>query len=420
MKTKKLNPGDRVSLKTRDKTWKGHILESYDSEIILLKLDSGYNIGIREREIIDAKIIEKSKLQEKKESKITRKEGLKNIALIMTGGTISSRLDPKTGGVIPTDAEEILNLAPEIKDIANITKIEKPFMKFSENMDSSDWKKIAETAEPLLNDDSIDGIIITHGTDTLHYTASALAFFIQELNKPIALTYSQRSIDRGSTDASLNLTCAAKYATSEIAEIAIVGHENENDDICLVMPATRTRKMHTSARGTFKIINAKPIAEITKEKLKIKKEFNAKDKKRKIKLDTKFENKVALIKIHPGIDPKILDYYEENQYKGLVIEATGLGHVPEKGSNNNWLSKIRRLIEKGTKITAVPQTLYGRLNPNVYTSGRNLQKTGIIFLRDMLPETALVKLGWVLGHKNWKNKIKEKLLKNIAGEIAES
>ncbi|MAH48591.1 Glu-tRNA(Gln) amidotransferase GatDE subunit D [Candidatus Pacearchaeota archaeon] len=426
-KQKNLNISDIVQLQTKSKIWKGLVLESHDPEVILLKLDSGYNIGIRESEILNVKVIQSAektiskKEAEKTAPQTTLNKKLPNIAMIITGGTISSRLDPKTGGVISTDAEEILTIAPELKNICNITKIEKPFMKWSENMSFQDWKKLAQTCEKLLNNNDISGIIITHGTDFLHYTASALSFFIQNLNKPIALTYSQRSIDRGSTDAALNLICSAKYATSDIAEVTIIGHKNLDDEICLAMPGTKTRKMHTSRRDTFKIINSEPLAEITKTKLTILKQFNARNSN-KVKLDAKFSDKVALIKIHPAQSPAILDFYANQNYKGIILELSGLGHTPSKQSKQNWLPTIKKLTKKGITICGAPQTLYGRLNPNVYSAGRELQKTGIIFLQDMLPETALIKLSWVLGHPSWakdKNKIKEKMLTNFANEISD-
>ena len=291
-------------------------------------------------------------------------------------------------------------------------------MKASEDMSFKDWKKLAETCEKLLNNDKIDGIILTHGTDFLHYSAAALSFFLRDLNKPIALTYSQRSIDRGSTDAALNLLCSARYAISDIAEVALIGHKNLNDEICLAMPGTKVRKMHTSRRDTFKIINSSPLAEVTKDKIKILKNFNAKNSN-KIKLDAKYSDKVALIKIHPGQSPEILNFYAKSGIKGIILELTGLGHTPAKGSKYNWLPTIKKLINSGITICGAPQTLHGRLNPNVYSAGRDLQKTGLIFLEDMLPETAFVKLSWVLGHKSWKNQIKEKMLTNFAGEISE-
>jgi len=417
IKEKTLNPGDKVILQTRDREWEGIILESYDSSTLLLKLSSGYNIGIKEDEVLNVNVLEKAK-DIKKQVKITKNDKLPNVAMIITGGTISSRLDPKTGGVISTDAEEILNIAPEIKNICNISIIEKPFMKWSENMSFSDWEILAKTVENLINKDDIRGIIITHGTDFLHYTSAALSFFLGKLNKPVALTYSQRSIDRASTDASFNLVCAAKYAISDIAEVAIIGHKNSNDNICLAMPGTKVRKLHTSRRDAFKVINSIPLAEISKSEFKILKGFNARNNN-KIKVDVNYNDKVALIQIYPGQDPEIIDYYGEKGYKGIVLELAGIGQLPAQDAKYNWLPKVKKAIDKGIVMVGAPQTLYGRLNPKVYSAGRDLEKTGLVYLGDILPETAFVKLAFVLGHKDWikQNKVKEKLLENFSNEF---
>jgi len=419
MEVKEVNIGDKVELRTSEKIWEGTILQSYDSETILLKLESGYNIGIKERDILDIKIKEKQTTEGKKEIQVSVNEKLPNIAMIITGGTISSRLDPKTGGVISTDAEEILNISPEIREVCNIIRIEKPFMKWSENMGYKDWKVLAETTATLLNEDRISGVIITHGTDFLHYSSSALSFMLGKLNKPVALTYSQRSIDRGSTDAALNLICAAKYAVSDIAEVAIVGHKDLNDDVCIAMPGTKVRKLHTSRRDTYKVVNSEPFAEISKKDFKILRGFNARDNSKKVEADTKFEHRIALVQITPGQDPNILEWYNQMGYKGIVLELTGIGQVPSQQAENNWLPTIKRLVEKGMVICGAPQTIYGRLNLNVYSAGRDLLKTGLIPLEDILPETAFVKLGWVLGHSSWirDKKIKQKLLENFAGEF---
>jgi glutamyl-tRNA(Gln) amidotransferase subunit D len=416
MEVKELSPGDKVRLQTKDKTWEGNILESYDPTVILLKLKSGYNIGIREGEILKVKVLEKVKILEKKEITLAQNKKLPNIAIVITGGTISARLDPKTGGTTWTDKEEILNITPELSKICNITKIEKPFMKASEDMSFKDWKKIAQTTEKLLNNKDIGGVIITHGTDFLHYTSAALSFFLPNLNKPVALTYSQRSIDRGSTDAALNLLCAAKYAISDVAEIALIGHKNLDDNVCLAMPGTKVRKMHTSRRDAFQIINDDPLVEISESNFKILKEFNARNDK-KVKLDLKFDENVALIKTFPGQNPEILDFYVEKGCKGIILELSGLGHISGIKGKHNWIPKIKQLITKGIIIAGVPQTISGSLNPNVYSAGRLLKKTDLIFLKDILPETALIKLGHVLGKTKNKEKIKELLLENISGEF---
>jgi glutamyl-tRNA(Gln) amidotransferase subunit D len=421
MKEKILNPGDRVKLQTRDKEWEGTILESYDSSVLLLKLSSGYNIGIREEDVFNVSVVEQFKEKTKKKSELGSKKELRNVAIVITGGTISSRLDPKTGGVISTDAEEILDIAPEIREICNIVRIEKPFIKWSENMSFGDWKILSKTVADLLNSEEIHGVIVTHGTDFLHYSASALSFFLRDLNKPVALTYSQRSIDRASTDAALNLVCAAKYAVSDIAEVALIGHKDLNDEICLAMPGTKVRKMHTSRRDAFKVVNSLPIAEISKNKFNILREFNARNDKN-VRVDNNFNEDVALIQVYPGQDPDILNYYVGKGYKGIVLEVCGIGQLPAQDAKYNWLPKIKKLVDLGITICAAPQTIYGMLNQKVYSAGRDLEKTGIIFLKDILPETAFVKLAWVLGHKDWvrsKEKIKEKLLENFSNEFNE-
>ncbi len=419
MDLKEFDFGDLIELKTIEKTWKGYLLESYDSEIVLLKLENGYNIGIRKESIISSSLINKSENKQKKKLVFEKNKNLRNVVIIITGGTISSRLDPKSGGVVSTDAEEILNIAPDIRNICNIVKIDKPFMKWSEDMSSTDWKKIALTCEKYLNDENIDGLIITHGTDFLHYTASALSFFIKNLNKPIALTCSQRSIDRSSTDAHLNLICAAQFAVSDIAEIALVSHENLNDISCLALPATKVRKMHTSRRDTFKVINDSPIARIMSDKIEILRDFNPRNNNR-VKLDSKFNDKIALIKVVPGQNPSILDFYKNEGYKGIILEMAGIGQVPGKNGKYNWIPKLKKIIDSNICIFAVAQTINGRLNPNIYSKGREIEKAGVIYLDDMLSETAFIKLGWILGHKSWyynKEKIKEKMLENISREF---
>lgn len=419
MEVKNIKSGDKIEIQTKEKIWVGNFLESYDYEIVLLKLKSGYNIGIRKNEIIKIKTLEKVKEVIDEKLMLETKKELKNVAMIITGGTISSRLDPKTGAVKWTTVEDLFKIAPEIFDICNVVKIKKPFMKGSEDMSLKYWKKIANETYELLIDENIDGVIITHGTDTLHYGSSALAFFLQNLNKPIAFTYSQRSIDRASTDAHLNLICAAKYAVSDIAEIAVVGHKDLNDNLCYALPATKCRKMHTSRRDAFKPINTIPIAEISKEHIEILNKFKPRNNL-KPKLDTKYNDKVVLIKFIPGQDPDILDYYAKKGYKGIILETTGLGHLAGKASEKNWLSKIKKLISKGVIICAVPQTIYGQLNPNVYSSGRELKKTGILYLKDILPETAFVKLSWILGHKSWvynDKSVAKKMLVNYANEF---
>ncbi len=423
MKRTNAKSGDYVEVHLTKLIYEGVLLESPASEkgIVLLKIDSGYNIGFNKKDILEIKLKKKAKEVEE-HVEIKKKREKPNIAMIITGGTIASHLDPKTGGVSPLNTpESLFKFYPELFEKVNIAKIEVPFMKSSEDMDFKDWQRIARVAEKFLNDNNIRGLIITHGTDFLHYTSAALSFFLRHLNKPVVLTYSQRSIDRASSDANLNLQCAALAGISDIAEVMLVGHASSNDDYCYAMPGTKVRKLHTSRRDAFKVVNAKPFAKIFPNRIEIVSEHNVRNKN-KVKLDAKFEEKVGLVKFYPGQEPEILDYYLKKKYKGIVLEMGALGHVATKRARKSWIKKLKEVQDKGLVVCGTSQCIFGRVDPLVYSNGRELMKTGIIYLKDMLAETALVKLGWVLGHKEWakdKNIIREKMLDNMAGEFNE-
>ncbi len=409
-------PGDLVRLRLAHEEIDGIILENADSSIVLLKLPSGYNIGISKENILAARALKKFRGQDKKYSMPQHQKGKPSIGMIITGGTIASKLDVRTGGVKwLTDIAEFSYFYSGLYDIVNVKTIAVPFMIASESMSGEHWIKIAEALKPMLNDPEIKGIIITHGTDFLSYTASALSFFVKNLNKPIILTYSQRSIDRASSDARLNLQCSARMALSEAAEVMLVGHADLNDQYCFALRGTKVRKMHSSRRDAFKPINSEPIAKVYSDRT----EFLSAYKKRhegKTELDISFSDKIALVKFYPGQDPSILDFYAL-KYKGIVIEAAGLGHLPTAESTHSWLSAIKKHIKSGFVICAAAQTIYGRLDPYVYSNGRELVDAGVIFLEDMLPETAFIKLGYVLGHFGWKKLVREKMLENMAGEL---
>jgi len=421
MKKTEAKPGDLVEISLIKNSYRGILLEAPEEEhgIVLLKLESGYNIGFNKKNIFEINVIRKA--QERKENiEIKKQKDKPNIAIIMTGGTIVNRYDPKTGAVSPlSTAEELFRFYPELFEKVNVARVEIPFMKASEDMDYKDWQKIAKTTEKLLNIPEIHGIIITHGTDTLHYTAAALSFFLRGLHKPVVLTYSQRSSDRASSDSSLNLEAAALAAISDIAEVMVVGHATTEDNYCYALRGSKVRKMHSSRRDAFKPVNTKPIAKIWPDRIDILGEFNKRNQHGRVKLDAKFEEKVALIKFHPGQNPDVLDYYAKKKYKGIVIEGTGLGHVAALSSRNSWLPAIKKLVAKGIFVGITTQCIYGRVDPYVYSNLRALNKAGAVFLEDMLAETALVKIGWVLGKTRNREEIKKLMLTNIANELNE-
>src|SRR3989338_320528 len=409
-------PGDRVKLRLAREEVEGIILESYDKDVVLFKLKSGYNIGILKDNILDSQIIEKFKKISKKVD-VPVSKGKPSIGLVITGGTIAAKLDSRTGGVSwLTDTGEFAKFYPKVFEKANVRKISVPFMTASENMNSEHLITIAEHVKEMLNDSEIKGVIVTHGTDTLHYTSSALNFLLKDLKKPVVLTFSQRSIDRASSDADLNLECAVQMALSDCAEVMIVGHATQNDDYCYALRGNKVRKFHTSRRDTFKAVNCSPLAKVWADKIEFLSSYHVRDNGL-TKIDASFENKVALVYYYPGQDPSILDYYLVQGYKGLVIAATGFGHVATGEVKHSWESTLKRLIKQGVVICFAPQTFYGRLNSKVYSPGRDLEALGVIYLEDILLETAFVKLGYVLGHKQWKNLIREKMLENISGEF---
>ncbi len=414
----KAQAGDTIKIITSKEEIKGTFLNCSNPNLILIKLKSGYNILIKKEDILEIIIINKKQRKKEKNIPLEENKNLPYVDIIVTGGTISSKIDYESGGVKwLTDPKELFEFYPELSKIANIRKIKTPFLKGSENITPKDWKKLAKEIEESLTNKDVRGIIITHGTDFLHYTSSALSFFIKNLNKPIVLTYSQRSSDRASSDASLNLICSVNAALSEIAEVMIVGHGSSSDDFCYALPGTKSKKMHSTRRDAFKPINAEPIAKIFPDgKIENLSYYKKRDETDKPKLDCVFEENIALIKFYPNQSPDILDYYSQ-RYKGLVIEGSGLGHVLTKESENNWIPKIKKAINNGLTICMTTQTISGKVNQHVYTPSRDLEKSGVIFLDDMLSETAFVKLGYILAKTKDPKKIKKLLLENLSGEI---
>ncbi|MBI3334026.1 Glu-tRNA(Gln) amidotransferase subunit GatD [Candidatus Pacearchaeota archaeon] len=410
-------PGDSVRIRLAKREIDGILLESPDSSVVLLKVESGYNIGIAKENVLALRILKKY-IEPVLPSLPLPSQNLPAIGLVITGGTIASKLDAKTGGVKPlTSVQEFTRFYPELFQLARVKAIENPFMILSESMSSEHWITIAQCVKKLLDDPEIQGVIVMHGTDTLHYTGAALSFFLKNLNKPVVLTYAQRSIDRASSDARLNLQCAVQMALSECAEVVLVGHANLDDEYCQALRATKVRKMHSSRRDAFQPINTDALAHVWPDKIT----FYGTYRKRHsgmCELDDAFSDTTALVKFYPGQHPDILDFYAL-KYKGIVLEMTGLGHVAASDSAQNWIPSLKKHIKNGLIVCGAAQTLYGRLDPLVYSNGRDLAETGIIFLEDMLPETALVKLGWVLGHYGWKKHVREKMLSNIAGEFGE-
>lgn len=413
-----VNIGDEVEVSGKDFLFKGVLMPSYtidETNFVTLKLEDGYNIGINISNVLSIrKIGERKKVGEFPKVETQKKE--KEIEIIYTGGTIGSKIDYESGGVhMLLQPEELMYEIPELKDIASF-EVKNLFQIASEDMDYTHWQEIAKEVKKSL-DSGIKGVVITHGTDTMHFTSAALSFMLQNLYRPVVLTGAQRSSDRGSSDAFMNLICAAHAAKSDIGEVTVCMHGTTNDDFCYLHRGTKVRKMHTSARDAFKSINAKEIAKVFPDgKIEVLSDYKRRKDDEEVKLEEKFEPKVALIKAYPNSDPDIIRYLLDKGYKGIVIEGTGLGHVPTN-AKNSWIPQIKEASEKGCYVVVTSQCLYGRVNSHVYRNLRILSKAGAIHAQDMLPEVAYIKLGWLLGNK--KENIKYLIQKNIAGEITE-
>lgn len=425
--------GQEIVVTTKGKKYEGVLMPSTelgDPDSLVVKLNNGYNVGLKQD--VKMKLSKGGKTpkgveeeyryelgKRKKTEKLKFDKKKPPISLITTGGTITSRVDYKTGGVTSLmSPDELLSIAPEIAKIVYIEDIIRPFNIMSEDMTYKEYQKLAEVIAKELNHEK--GVIVTHGTDTLHYTAIALSFMLSNLSKPVVLTAAQRSTDRGSTDAAINLICSSYMAGhSNFAEVGICTHGSTDDAYCYFNRGTKVRKMDKSRRDTFRPINDLPLAKVWPSgKIEILNKEHRKRSDDKVKADTKFEPKVAFIKTYPGSYPDIIDFFLEKKYKGFVIEGTGFGHVPTQ-SKNTWIPTIKKVIKKGIPVVVTSQALYGRVNTNVYTNLRILyHEAKAIPAEDMLPETAYIKLGWVLGHTQDLEEVRKMMLTNYAGEIS--
>jgi glutamyl-tRNA(Gln) amidotransferase subunit D len=418
LKAKNASIGDRVSVKSGGKQFEGMLMPltgSGDPSKIVLKLDNGYNVGLDADEV--TKLSEGS-LSSKSSTKLKFDPSKPSIAIVSTGGTIGSKVNYVTGGVTTVEKpEEIIQNVPELAKIAKISSFSRPFAKMSEDMNHEDWQEIAKDVAKKLNSGE-RGVIVTHGTDFLHFTSAALSFFLRNLGKPVVLVGSQRSPDRGSSDANMNLVCGAIVATSHMAEVGICMHGSMSDDYCLFSRGTKVRKMHASRRDAFRPINEPPLAKVWPDG---RMEYPNKNVRKRtdeaVELDVAFEPRVALLKAYPGSDPTIMDYLVSKGYKGFIVEAGALGHVPTNGKGS-WIPTVKKLTKDGIPVACATQTIFGRINPDVYTNLRMLyREAGAIPLEDMLSETAYIKLGWVLGHTKDLVEVRKMMLTNYAGEI---
>ncbi|MEM4703988.1 MAG: Glu-tRNA(Gln) amidotransferase subunit GatD [Candidatus Bathyarchaeia archaeon] len=413
-----VNVGDTIRVTRGKNVYEGVLIprsEYSDDQHVVIKLKNGYNIGVLINSETKIEKIGKGAKPAFTAQPVPEQKGkLPKVAILSTGGTIASRVDYRTGAVRPAlTASDLYSVVPELADMAQV-ETEILFSLFSENIAPQHWTTIANAVARQI-EKGADGVVVAHGTDTLGYTAAALSFALQNLPVPVILVGSQRSADRPSSDAATNLIGAVTAAVkAPFAEVAVAFHETPSDTVISVYRGTKVRKCHTSRRDAFKSVNAPPMAKIQNSQvLMLTEEFRKRKSENKLVLKAVFDDKVALVKFHPAMNPEIIDFYVGKGYKGIVFEGTGLGHVSE-----TLHPQIANAVKNGVVVAMASQCVWGRVNMNVYDSGRDLLALGVVPLEDMLAETALVKLMWVFGQTQNIEEAKKLLTTNLVGEIS--
>lgn len=416
------NAGDKVRISTKKEVLEGILMPSSDKETVILKLSSGYNIGVEQRDVVKIEVVEKSVEKSSPEKKIPLTKSLPTIAVLHTGGTIASKVDYRTGGVTSAfSPEELIAQFPELQTIANIES-ELVAQMWSDDLRFTHLSLLAKAIQKYVKK-GVKGIIIGMGTDNLAVASAALSFMVEQTPVPIIFLGAQRSSDRGSSDAAMNLICAAEFvAKSDFGGVGICMHDNSSDESCVILPACKTYKLHSSRRDAFKAVNDVTIARIDYTTREIN--FlspNYPKVQGSLTIKPKMEEKVGLLKIHINMFPEQFSFFRG--YKGLIIEGTGLGHTPGQVPNQlcdihkKIYPALKKLIDSGCVVVMTTQCLFGRVNMNVYDKGRDLIQLGVISGEDMLANTALVKLAWLLGNYKKKEDVEKLLVQNLRGEI---
>ncbi len=408
-----------VVIESTTGSFKGLILprsETADDRHIVLKLASGYNIGVAAETITG--ITEHGRREA--HYKIPEREfpfdpGKPNVTLIGTGGTIASRLDYRTGAVIPAFSPgELYGSVPELGEICNL-ETEKLFGVFSENMAREQYIRLAQRIGEEI-EAGVDGIVIGHGTDTMHHTAAVLTFMVQNPPIPIVMVGSQRSSDRPSSDAALNLMHAVKAAAEgDIAGVMVCMFGPTSDEYGLLHSGCRVRKMHSSYRSTFRTVGDIPLATIDRERIvPLHDDYPRRREDRHVAIKAVYEDRVMILYYYPGMRPDLVDAIVDTGYRGIVIAGTGLGHV-----NKPLYPALERAAKKNVHMYMTVQTLWGYTQMYVYETGREIMGLGVVPIANMLPEVAYMKLCWALGQTNDQDEVRRIMQTPISDEITD-
>ncbi|RLI56018.1 MAG: Glu-tRNA(Gln) amidotransferase GatDE subunit D [Candidatus Thorarchaeota archaeon] len=413
------NIGDTIRVGSKDESYTGILMPrsqlGSDCEHIVLKLESGYNIGIRIQEDTEVTRVKHARRRKAQRKPISREsDSLPVISVLSTGGTIASKVDYRTGAVNPAlSAQDLYDTVPEIRNYANI-RAKIVMSKLSENIHPDDWGVIARAVATEIRKGA-DGVVVAHGTDTMAFTAAALSFALQNLPVPVVLVGSQRSSDRPSSDAAMNLTGAIILASrADAAEVMVLMHGKTDDSNLYAHRGTRVRKLHTSRRDAFQSVNEYPLYEVNDSVVKeLHPPLLRRDKERKLSVRARFEPQVSLIKVYPGMSSDSINHLVETGYRGIVLEGTGLGHAPSEIKDS-----VQSAIDNGVVVLMTSQCIFGRVDMNVYRTGVELLDLGVIPCQDMLAETALVKLMWALANTKDPKKVTALIQSQIAGETS--
>ena len=405
--------GDEIEVSKKEGTHRGVLMPHHDfsdSSIVTLKLASGYNIGLELRHDSKVRLLSKKETKDSVNRSMPEDPSKKKVAFLSTGGTIASYVDYRTGAVHPAkSAEELVFSVPELLDLCDV-KARVLYSIYSENMDVAHWQELAKAAADELNS-GVSGVIIPHGTDTMGFTSAALSFMLRGPTGPVVCVGSQRSSDRPSSDATMNLLAATRMCVdADLGEVVVIMHGDVSDDHCVVHRGTKVRKMHSSRRDAFRSVNAESIARIEDAKVTFTADYR-KRSKGPVEVMESMNKRVCLLQFYPGFEPEHFDMIADN-VDGMIIAGTGLGHVSDR-----LVESMTKAISNDVFVAITTQCLYGAVNLNVYSTGRDMISAGAVPLEDMLPETAYVKLMWTLGQTQDRNEVKRIMLSNIAGEI---
>ncbi len=409
----KADQGDSVVVRAKGERYEGTLMPHHGfsgDDILTVKLPNGYNIGITVADIESIEVTAKHTPASVQRRLPPPTKGKPTVAVLGTGGTIASYVDYRTGAVHPAvTAEELVFSVPELLDVCNV-RARVIYSIYSENLKPENWQRLAREAGKELNGGAT-GVLIPHGTDTLHFTSAALAFMLRDLTGPVVVVGAQRSSDRPSSDAALNLLSAARVGVSNLGEVVAVMHGETSDSFAQIHRGTKVRKMHSSRRDAFRSLNAMPLGRVQPDGAVELAEYALPRARGPTKVDDALDMKVALVSFYPGQRPAELEGVLQGLH-GIVLAGTGLGHVA-----HDLNPVVRQATRDGVAVVMTTQTLQGRVSLRVYDTGRDLLKAGVIEGQDMTPETAYVKLMWVLGHTREPAEVARAMATNVAGEI---